>query len=60
MVDKVSAAPIAFATAAFSGIVTGNSRYSPILGPKLGAVPLPQRYVLVQIHQDLQYLLPHK
>ena len=39
MVDKASAAPIAFATAAFSGIVTGNSRYSPILGPKLGAVP---------------------
>ena len=39
MVDRASAAPIAFATAAFSGIVIGKSIYSPMLAPRLGAVP---------------------
>ena len=39
MVDNANAAPIAFATAAFSGMVIGKSIYLPMLGPRLGAVP---------------------
>ena len=46
MVDRASAAPIAFATAAFSGDL------EPCL--------LLQQYVQAQIYQDLQYLPPHK